>query len=71
MAAKLSGCDPIIAVDIRANRLELARSLGATHAIDNARHDAVAKIRAITGGAHLRLRPRHRRRYFARPSIAF
>jgi len=55
MAAKLSGCDPIIAVDIRANRLELARSLGATHAIDNARHDAVAKIRAITGGAHFTL----------------
>jgi aryl-alcohol dehydrogenase len=55
MAAKLAGCDPIIAVDIRANRLELARSLGATHAIGNAREDAVAKIRAITGGAHFTL----------------
>ena len=43
MAAKLAGCDPIIAVDIRANRLELARSLGATHTIDNAREDAVTE----------------------------
>jgi len=56
MAAKLAGCDPIIAVDIRANRLELARSLGATHTIDNAREDAVTKIRKITGGgAHFTL----------------
>jgi aryl-alcohol dehydrogenase len=50
MAARLAGCDPIIAVDIRTNRLELARSLGATHTIDNARDDAVAKIQEITGG---------------------
>jgi aryl-alcohol dehydrogenase len=56
MAAKLAGCDPIIAVDIRANRLELARSLGATHTIDNALEDAVTKIRKITGGgAHFTL----------------
>jgi aryl-alcohol dehydrogenase len=56
MAAKLAGCEPIIAVDIRANRLQLARSLGATHTIDNARDDAVAKIRDVTGGgAHFTL----------------
>jgi aryl-alcohol dehydrogenase len=56
MAAKLAGCDPIIAVDVRTNRLQLARFLGATHTIDNARGDAVAKIRAITGGgAHFTL----------------
>ena len=56
MAAKVAGCDPIIAVDIRTNRLELARSLGATHTIDNARDDAVAKTREITGGgAHFTL----------------
>ena len=56
MAAKLAGCDPTIAVDLRANRLELARSLGATHTVDNAREDAVAKIREITGGgAHFTL----------------
>jgi aryl-alcohol dehydrogenase len=56
MSARLAGCDPIIAVDIRANRLELARSLGATHTIDDARDDAVAKIREITdGGARFTL----------------
>jgi aryl-alcohol dehydrogenase len=56
MAAKLAGCEPIIAVDIRANRLELAKSLGATHTIDNTRDDAVTKIRQITGGgAHFTL----------------
>jgi len=56
MTAKLAGCEPIIAVDIRANRLQLARSLGATHTIDNARDDAVAKIRDLTGaGAHFTL----------------
>ena len=56
MAAKLAGCDPIIGVDIRASRLELATSLGATHTIDNAREDAVTKIREITGGgAHFTL----------------
>jgi len=56
MAAKLAGCDPIIAVDIRANRMELARSLGATHTIDNARDEAVAAICDITrGGAHFTL----------------
>ena len=56
MAAKLAGCDPIIAIDIRANRLELARSLGATHTIDNARDDAVEAICEVTGGgAHFTL----------------
>ena len=56
MAAKVAGCEPIISVDIRTNRLELAEALGATHTIDNAREDAVTKIRQITGsGAHFTL----------------
>jgi aryl-alcohol dehydrogenase len=56
MAAKVAGCDPIIAIDIRGNRLALARTLGATHTIDNAGEDAVAAIRRITGGgAHFTL----------------
>jgi len=56
MAAKVAGCEPIIAVDLRANRLALARELGATHTIDNASADAVAEIRRITGnGAHFTL----------------
>jgi aryl-alcohol dehydrogenase len=56
MAAKVVGCDPIIAVDIRSSRLELARSLGATHTVDHTRDDPVATIREITsGGAHFTL----------------
>jgi aryl-alcohol dehydrogenase len=50
MAARIAGCDPIIAVDIHAKRLALARELGATHTIDHAvRTDVVAEIRRITG----------------------
>ncbi len=50
MAAKLSGCDPIIAVDVQDNRLELARELGATHTINHSgRTDVVNAIRDITG----------------------
>jgi aryl-alcohol dehydrogenase len=50
MAAKIAGCDPIIAVDIHAKRLALARELGATHAIDHSgRTDVVAEIHKITG----------------------
>jgi aryl-alcohol dehydrogenase len=50
MAARIVGCDPIIAVDIRASRLALARELGATHAIEHTGStDVVADIRKITG----------------------
>jgi aryl-alcohol dehydrogenase len=50
MAARLAGCEPIIAVDIRPNRLTLARSLGATHAINALYSDPVAEVRELTGG---------------------
>jgi aryl-alcohol dehydrogenase len=50
MAAKIAGCDPIIAVDVHENRLTLARELGATHTINHTgRTDVVAEIRKITG----------------------
>jgi aryl-alcohol dehydrogenase len=50
MAAKIAGCDPIIAVDVHEARLALARSLGATHTINHAgRTDVVAEIRRATG----------------------
>jgi len=50
MAAKLAGCDPIIAVDVQESRLALARELGATHTIDHSGSgDVVADIRTITG----------------------
>ena len=51
MAAKIAGCDPIIAVDVHDKRLALARELGATHAINHSgRNDVVSEIRSITGG---------------------
>ena len=50
MAAKIAGCDPIVAVDVHAHRLKLARELGATHTIDHSgRTDVVEQIRKITG----------------------
>lgn len=51
MAAKIAGCDPIIAVDLHEHRLRLARELGATHGINHTgRTDVLAEIRALTGG---------------------
>jgi aryl-alcohol dehydrogenase len=49
MAARLVGADPIIGVDKKLNRLQLALKLGATHAIDNRRQDVTARIGDITG----------------------
>jgi aryl-alcohol dehydrogenase len=51
MAAHLVGCHPIIAVDIKASRLDLAEQFGATHTLDPDGLDAVATIWAVaTGG---------------------
>jgi aryl-alcohol dehydrogenase len=50
MAAKISGCEPIIAIDIHDHRLALARELGATHVINHTgRAEALSEIRRITG----------------------
>jgi aryl-alcohol dehydrogenase len=49
MAAHVAGATTIIAVDVIASRLELARELGATHTINGAETDAVEEIRRITG----------------------
>lgn len=50
MAARLVGCATIIAVDVREDRLELARELGATHVFDARQGDTVGRIRAATRG---------------------
>ena len=50
MAAAASGCTTIIAVDVQDSRLELARKLGATHAISGKNSDAVAGVRAASNG---------------------
>jgi len=50
MAARIAGAFPIIGVDIRPARLELALELGATHTIDSSHADAGSRIEAITSG---------------------
>jgi aryl-alcohol dehydrogenase len=53
IAARIVGCNPIIAVDLVGARLEAARSFGATHVIDGVSPDVAMHIRAVTGkGAH-------------------
>lgn len=50
MAARLAGAATIIAVDLHESRLELARELGATHALNGADDDLPGQIRGLTGG---------------------
>lgn len=50
MAAKLCGCDPIIAVDVVDSRLELALELGAHYAVHGQKSDPVKSVGEITGG---------------------
>ncbi|WP_026532012.1 S-(hydroxymethyl)mycothiol dehydrogenase [Arthrobacter sp. H41] len=48
--AKLAGATTIIAVDIDPRKTELAKGLGATHAVNSKEEDPVEAIRALTGG---------------------
>ena len=50
LAAKLAGCDPIIAVDVFDERLALAGSLGATHTINAKDSHLVDEVRRLAGG---------------------
>jgi S-(hydroxymethyl)glutathione dehydrogenase/alcohol dehydrogenase len=50
MATMLYECSKVIAVDISAEKLELAHSFGATHTFNSAATDVVAEIRNLTGG---------------------
>lgn len=50
MAAKIAGCQHIIAVDVHDSRLALAEELGASHILNGKTADVVAQIKAITGG---------------------
>lgn len=49
MAARLVGASQIVAVDLNADRLELAKELGATHAFAADDEDLVERIRGVTG----------------------
>lgn len=50
LAAKACGCTTIIAVDVFDSKLELAKSLGATHVINGRQCDAVVEIHTIQKG---------------------
>jgi S-(hydroxymethyl)glutathione dehydrogenase/alcohol dehydrogenase len=51
-AAALSGCTPVIGVDVNPEKLRLARQLGATHTINSKANDAVQEIlKLCKGGA--------------------
>lgn len=51
MAARIAGCEKIIAVGGNANSLKLAMELGATHTVNRKEtNDIVGDIKAITGG---------------------
>ncbi len=50
MAAKICGCDPIIAVDVFDDKLEFVKQFGATHTVNSKNVDAPEAIREITGG---------------------
>lgn len=49
MAAKIAGCEHIIAVDLHDNRLALAEELGATATINSGNVNMVEKITEMTG----------------------
>ncbi|TCM45805.1 zinc-dependent alcohol dehydrogenase family protein [Kribbella sp. VKM Ac-2568] len=53
LGAELVGAHPLVAVDVVPEKLELALSLGATHAVDARSNDVVEQVREATaGGAH-------------------
>ena len=48
--AAIAGATTIIAVDLRDNKLEMGREFGATHTVNAAEDDPVARIKELTGG---------------------
>ncbi len=49
-AAAVVGADPIIAVDLSAEKLEFARKFGATIGVNASEGDPVARVKELTGG---------------------
>ncbi|MBC2867454.1 S-(hydroxymethyl)mycothiol dehydrogenase (plasmid) [Streptomyces cellulosae] len=48
--ARLAGAAKIIAVDIDDRKLEMAKTMGATHTVNSRTSDLVGEVRALTGG---------------------
>lgn len=53
--AKLSGAQPLIAIDVDEDKLALAREIGADVCINPTKEDAVAAVKAATGGNGVRI----------------
>jgi S-(hydroxymethyl)mycothiol dehydrogenase len=50
VGALLAGASKVIAIDLDAGKLELARQFGATHVVDASSEDVVAAVQALTQG---------------------
>lgn len=50
LGAAAAGAHPLVAVDVREEKLALARGLGASHVIDASREDVVAAVRELSRG---------------------
>jgi len=48
--AQLAGCDPIIAIDVKAKKLATAREFGATHTIDARSENVEGRVKELTCG---------------------
>jgi Zn-dependent alcohol dehydrogenase len=48
--AVISGANPVIAVDLLDNKLEAAKTFGATHTINSANENARKAVKALTNG---------------------
>ena len=48
--ARLSGCSPIIAIDVEAGKLAAAREFGATHTINARGENVEGRVQELTGG---------------------
>jgi S-(hydroxymethyl)glutathione dehydrogenase / alcohol dehydrogenase len=49
-AAAIAGCAPVIAIDVLPSKLEVARTVGATHVINASEGDPIAAIKQIVPG---------------------
>jgi len=49
--ASIAGCTPVIAVDIRENKLKIAQKMGATHLINASEADPVEVIQTLCNGS--------------------
>jgi S-(hydroxymethyl)glutathione dehydrogenase / alcohol dehydrogenase len=50
IAAKQAGANPLIAVDVQEDKLQMARRMGATHIVNASEKEPIAAIMEITGG---------------------